>query len=138
MSMSLAKRTSRLIGLPYRLGKTDCFSVVYGYVSEAVPLPDRWGGWTMGNYAARWRKNPALGKEVMVRLLDAHLPGVAPVRAFAGDVLLLAPRFSDAAWFLAIHGGGAVVVAASERRGVEALPLAHYKIRRAWSCRRRR
>lgn len=134
----LAELTREYIARPYALGDRtglDCFSLIYDYmIRVGNDLPMEWRGLTLDNYAELFKQDPAEAKRVMVEFVDEHCREIKPGMAFAGDLLLLQLRDSDALPFLAIHGGQSMAIASAEDFGVRPWNLGHYIIRRAWRC----
>lgn len=136
--MSLAALTSTFVGRPYRLGRTDCFSAILGYIEACgYPAPREFEGQTRDSYAALFLSQPQEAKAVMVRLIDSLLPSLTPAQAFAGDILLLRLTGTDNQPFLAIDGGNGHALAAVESRGVCQLSLRNYTVERVWRCQQR-
>jgi len=134
----LATFTAAVMGTPYALGsKTgDCFSLVVSYLDfRDIPIPDAFEGVTLETYADLYAADPAGAKEAMVRFISQTLTEIPVHKAFAGDILLLQLKDSEALPFLAIHGGQSSIIAASPECGVMPWAIDHYIVRRAWTCR---
>lgn len=136
--MSLALRTSRFVGRPYRLGVADCFSSILDYIEGCgYQIPREFEGQTRATYAALFLARPAEAKAVMIRFIAALLPEINPSQAFAGDILLLRLAGSGNLPFLAIDGGNGHALAAVQSRGICQIALRNYTIERGWRCQQR-
>jgi len=125
---------ARIIGKPYALGGTDCFSVVLEYMELlGVTVPGEFEGLPRDTYRELYERDPGEARDVMVRFVDAHLVRKKPHLAFAGDVMLLSSG-AKAAPFLAINAGNATAVTAFAEHGVISFPLAAFEIQGAWQC----
>ena len=69
--MNLAKISSRFIGIPYELGKMDCFMAVVRYLQEMGRAPDinEYQGITLETYAKVFLNDPERVKNIMVQLI---------------------------------------------------------------------
>lgn len=137
---SFVSITSQLVGRPYALcsacGGMDCFNLIYRYlVLRGYDLPTEYGGVTMDTYGTFFEEDPVRAKQIMVEAVASVLDEIRPAAAFAGDILLLALKDSDAQEFFGIHAGGANMICSSREHGVSTYPLSSYDIRRAFRCR---
>ena len=134
--MNLAKISSRFIGIPYELGKMDCFMAVVRYLQEMGRAPDinEYQGITLETYAKVFLNDPERVKNIMVQLMDDYFSVVDSKKASPGDIALLKLRGSSTLPFLGIIAGNAIIIIATEQDGVTTYPLKHYKILRAWRC----
>lgn len=138
----LAEITRAYVDRPYALGRAcseglDCFSFVYDYMARlGMDLPAEWRGLTLQSYADLYQSDPEEAKRIMVEFIGEHAQEIAPVQAFAGDILLLQLTGTSTLPFLAVHGGQTVCLAASPEFGVRPWDLHNYTIERAWRCRK--
>lgn len=134
--MSLSWLSTQIIGQPYQLGEMDCLGVVLRWLDmRGVELPQEWEGFTANDYAQVYKTDAETAKCLSVALMDCLLPPIDPRRALPGDVLALTVDGSHVP-FLAVHGGNVRVLTCTPEHGVTLLPLAGYRMRRAWSCHR--
>jgi len=136
--MNLAKISSRFIGIPYELGRMDCFMAVVRYLQEkgCAPNINEYQGITLETYAEVFLNDPERAKNIMVQLMDDYFSVIESKKAAPGDIALLKLRGNSAPPFLGIIAGNAIIIIATEQDGVTTYPLKHYKILRAWRCQR--
>lgn len=121
---------ARMIETPYRLGQMkpkggfDCFSFVYWFYRElGVELPEKYGSYTVKNYADRFRENPDAAKRAMWRWLSELGEKVDPSYAHPGDFLIMQ---MPAGPFPAVELGNGNVLALDERIGVYVAPKSKF------------
>lgn len=136
----LARLTSRLIGAPYKLGGMepetgmDCLSVVLAACDFwKVTVPEEFEGYTRDNYAERYEEDPAAAKETFFRLLGELGEEIPPVKAFAGDLLVVRTKTDKG---VAIHGGADRVISAFFEKGVKSANIRAYTVEKAYRLRR--
>ena len=131
----LAKISAGYVGQEYDLGQMDCFLLVYKYLQERGFCKQvKFKGWTLENYANRFVSDPEKAKEIMIEYVGIQLPSIHINRSVPGDILLLQLKKSNTAPFLAIDGGNANFICATEDQGVTVLPMNFYTTLRAWTC----
>ena len=118
---------STVYGLPFELGKTDCFSLVVQYLKFCdAPIPEgtRIGDLTLKNYADKYLENNSI-----IRVADEYLTSrfniKEPHQAFFGDVLML--EF-DGIEFFGIDAGNGNVLTVNINSGVgikKEVPIEH-------------
>jgi len=129
-----------MLGRAYRLGKVDCFRVCFDWAREmGVELPESYAeiGISNGEYAQFFKASPVGTKALMVEFLEEHLEEIPVWSAFVGDIAFVRLKRGESAFFTGIIGGGGVLISATERKGVRALPRGAYMVERVFRCRRR-
>jgi len=135
--MNLARITSDLVGTEYELGsKTgalDCFSLIMKYLkfNRVVPSDLFFRGYEISKYATYYSKNPEKMILVAVDYIASLIKEVPIKKVTAGDILFVSVGNSKS---LVIAGGNGVIIAATERGGVEALNQEGYTTQRAFRC----
>lgn len=139
--MTLARYTSKIVGIPYKLGGmagengADCFNTIWAYLSERINLPVEYEGLTIDTYAELYERDPDQAKCIMIRLMKDLLEEIPPHQAIAGDILLVNIKLGvSVADFLAIDGGNGKIVIATEEDGVSLWPKRFYIIKEAYRC----
>lgn len=129
-----------MLGRPYRLGEVDCFRVCFDWAREmGAEFPDSYAeiGISNGEYAGFFKASPVGTKALMIEFLEKHLEEVPVWSAFVGDIAVVRLKQRESAVFTGIIGGGGVLISATERKGVRALPRSAYLIERVFRCQRR-
>ena len=73
--MKMATIAGQMLDKKYQLGGTsgesyDCLSFLFTFYGlQGITLPDKFNGWTLGNYAERWEAGQ--GKEVFYEYLHS-------------------------------------------------------------------
>lgn len=141
MTFKLSALTKDVIGRPYKLGVTDCASMIVEFASKSgMPLPREWEGFTPENYGPFYLERPEQAKEVLCLWAGSVGEEIAPSRAFSGDLLIVRPKGHPASETpgVVIHAGQDLVLAVFEDRGVRLAPIRVFNVLKAYRWREKR
>ena len=141
MKFNASAVTKEIIGKPYKLGVTDCASIVVEFAEKSgMPFSKEWEGFTPENYAAFYMERPEQAKEVLCLWASTIGREIEPSRAFTGDVLIVRPKGHPANETpgVVIHAGQDLVLAVFEDRGVQLAPVRIYNVLKAYRWREKR
>lgn len=137
VKLRLAEFTRELVGKPYRLGETDCASLIMAFAGHVgVTLPDEWKGHAVSSYAELYRDNPEEAMRYFIEWAASAGHEIDQSKAFAGDLLAAVPKtHPEAGRSLLIHAGQDQALCVTEKRGVTFVPLRAYAVTQAWRWR---
>jgi uncharacterized protein (DUF1786 family) len=122
------------VGRPYKLGESDCFSLVVQYLAFCginTPSDLIFRGHKISEYPKDYKEKPVGMMGVAVAYVGSVTMEIPPHKATAGDILFVEMDDNKS---LVIDGGNGIIIAATEDRGIVALNQHHYKILRAFRC----
>lgn len=133
--LRFAEFTGRSVGRPYKLGETDCLSLVLSFLDHAgVEIPDSFDGVTRENYPALYRVDPRRAKEILLRWITTVGEEIPPSHAFTGDILVVRVKGKED-WGIEIHAGGDLALGAFAKQGIGLETLRGYDILKAYRIR---
>ncbi len=86
--IKFVEATRKLVDCDYALGDTskgyDCLSMLYAVYGDKLPV--EWNGWTLENYAERWKKGE--GRKEFIEFLSGLGISVSVNFMQKGDILI--------------------------------------------------
>ncbi len=129
---NLRQYTNKYIGKKYKLGETDCFSIIYQYLKDKnFKVPDSFNNVSFKDYPNLYLKNKKEAKNLMISFVDVILKKIDIGKIKAGDIVLLSLHGEE---FLAISVGNGMILSASPKLGVNFISRSYFKTLRAWLC----
>lgn len=133
-----AEITSHYTGKSYKLGESDCFSILVDILKEIgvnIPNDMEIEGINFRNYTKLWEENPFHAKELMIKFTERIAEEVPLGQRRTGDLLLLTVKNnyknSYPFPFIGLQVGDKIISATKEF-GVKAYKMSHFKTHRVF------
>ena len=132
--MRLAQLTADLVGREYKLGKMDCFRVVYEYLKMrgGDRIPSVYKGYTLDTYIDLYKEDVDKAKDLMIEFISTFLEEISPKKSIGGDILLA--RFRVKPPFLGVDAGNGRLLVAIPNIGVTVVLKEYYTLLRGFRC----
>ena len=128
--ISLVESTANFMGAEYSLGQKDCFGIILDYLdNRGINYPQEYKGLTRESYKELYLKEPEQAKKIMIAYIEDNFKEVDIKENRPGFILLISHKDRIS---LAINGGNATAIFATEKMGVIKLPIKYYKLLRVW------